>query len=174
MAAVRGVERWTAIAIQGLHRFYQRRTDTVIASWMTRQDRELAIADNQAYVAAVIEAEWAARLGSRGVVLAGFSQGVAMAFRAAAECPRPVLGVVAVGGDIPPELGRDSLAPLGRVLLMRGERDDWYTAVKFRQDQDRLRDAVVDVTAISFDGGHEWSEPVLDAAAAFLAERLGD
>ena len=40
--------RWSSI--QGLHRFYQRRTNEVIASWMTRQDRELAIADNLAYV----------------------------------------------------------------------------------------------------------------------------
>jgi poly(3-hydroxybutyrate) depolymerase len=41
--------RWICLSIQALHRFYERRTDRVVASWMTRQDRDLAIADNLAY-----------------------------------------------------------------------------------------------------------------------------
>src|ERR1700716_1960617 len=56
LRAIPGSDRWRLVAIQGLHRFYQRRTNEVIASWMTRQDRELAIADNLAYVNAVIDA----------------------------------------------------------------------------------------------------------------------
>lgn len=172
LGAIRGVERWTTISVQGLNRFYERRTDSVVAGWMTRQDRELAIADNLAYVGAVIDSEWTARFGSRGVVFAGFSQGAAMAFRAAAASVRPVLGVIAVGGDVPPELDRGALARLGHVLVLRGARDDWYTAAKFEADQSRLRDAVVGVTAMQFDGGHEWSAPVLDAAADFLEARL--
>ena len=73
---------------------------------MTRQDRELAIADNLAYVDGVIDAasrEMAATPAR--LVLAGFSQGVAMAFRAAAAATtRRVDGVIAVGGDVPPEI----------------------------------------------------------------------
>src|SRR4029077_7493688 len=81
LRAIPGAERWLIVSIQGLHRFYERRTNEVIASWMTRQDREAAIADNLTYVAGVMNAvtrEWpdATRL-----VFAGFSQGVAMTFR---------------------------------------------------------------------------------------------
>ncbi len=54
LRAIPGADRWRIASIQGLNRFYQRRTNDVIAGWMTRQDRELAIADNLAYVAAVI------------------------------------------------------------------------------------------------------------------------
>ena len=54
MRAIPGAARWRLVAIQGLHRFYQRRDNQVVASWMTRQDRELAIADNLAYVAGVM------------------------------------------------------------------------------------------------------------------------
>src|SRR5437867_6992748 len=82
LRAIPGAERWLVVAIQGLHRFYQRRTNEVVASWMTRQDRELAIADNLAYVASVVDevgCTWPVR---PRIVLAGFSQGVAMAFRA--------------------------------------------------------------------------------------------
>ena len=54
MRAIPGSDRWRLVAIQALHRFYQRRDNQVVASWMTRQDRELAIADNLAYVAGVM------------------------------------------------------------------------------------------------------------------------
>src|SRR5688572_33321880 len=41
------------ISIQGLHRFYSRDGD-VVASWMTKEDREHAIADNVDYVSKVL------------------------------------------------------------------------------------------------------------------------
>ncbi len=171
MHAIPGANLWTIISIQGLHRFYQRRTNEVVASWMTREDRELAIADNRAYVAATIDAEAGIHGSESGVVLAGFSQGVAMAFRAATAVRQPILGVISVGGDVPPELTAAELARLNHALLMRGARDPVYTTETFRNDQRRLREAGVQVTAIEFDGGHEWPAPVLDAASAFLHSR---
>ena len=48
LQAIPGSGRWLLVSIQGLHRFYQSRTRDVVASWMTRQDRELAMADNLA------------------------------------------------------------------------------------------------------------------------------
>ncbi len=66
-----------AVSVQALNRFYNRSNDAIVANWMTREDRELAIADNLAYVD-----------GGRGrrprdqhrnqcaLVYVGFSQGV--------------------------------------------------------------------------------------------------
>jgi predicted esterase len=173
LRAIPGSDAWTIVAVQALHRFYRRRSnDAVVASWMTRQDRELAIADNVAYIESVVTAEWAARFGSRHVVYAGFSQGVAMAFRAAAASAHPVGGVIGVGGDIPPELEQPELGCIGHILICRGVRDEWYTAEKFEQDQRRLQNAVVDFTALQFDGGHEWAADAVMAASQFLANRL--
>jgi len=67
---------------------------------MTRQDREAAIADNLVYVDAVLTEVDREHPGAPRLVLTGFSQGVAMMFRAAAA--RSVDGVIAVGGDVPP------------------------------------------------------------------------
>ena len=39
-----GVEEWTVASVQALHPFYTARTQQIVASWMTRLDRELAIA----------------------------------------------------------------------------------------------------------------------------------
>jgi predicted esterase len=172
LSAMPSASRWTAIAVQGLHRFYDRRSDSVVASWMTRQHREQAIADNLAYLAAVVDAEWKAGPGARGIAFSGFSQGVAMAFRAAAASAHPVLGVIAVGGDVPPELDADRLGRIGHVLVLRGERDPVYSVQTFERDQARLSAAGVQVTALQFDGAHEWSAPVREAVESFLQARL--
>jgi predicted esterase len=168
MRRIPGADRWRRVSIQGLHRFYQRRTNEVVASWMTRQDRELAIADNLSYVDAVLTAVEREHPGAPRLVLTGFSQGVAMMFRAAAAASRPVDGVIAVGGDVPPEIEPSALTRVRRALVCRGARDQWYTAEVFSRDVKRLRDAHVRVEPLDFAGGHEWSAEVVDASAAFL------
>jgi predicted esterase len=166
-----GSDRWLLVSIQALHRFYQRRTNEVVASWMTREDRELAIADNLAYVAAVLETVDREYPAAPRIVFAGFSQGVAMTFRAAAASPRAVDGVIAVGGDVPPEVEDAALARVRRTLICRGSRDEWYTQAIFERDLERLRHAGLAVQPLAFDGGHEWSGDVVDAASTFLRER---
>jgi predicted esterase len=162
--------RWLSVSIQALHPFYQRRTNRVVASWMTRQHRELAIIDNAAYVAGCIDAVAAEWPTLPAVVFAGFSQGVAMAFRAAVNSAGRVAGVVAVGGDIPPELTSGALKRVSAALIARGTSDEWYTKDKFAGDERRLRECSVSVRAVEFKGGHEWSSEVVAAASEFLAE----
>ena len=166
-----GADRWRLVSIQGLHRFYQRRANEVVASWMTRQDRELAIADNLAYVAAVIDEVDREHPGAQRLVLSGFSQGVAMTFRAAAAAARVVDGVIAVGGDVPPELDAAAIGRIGRILICHGTRDEFYTDPIFDRDLQRLRASNAGVTPLTFDGGHEWPDPVVEAASLFLRER---
>ena len=170
LQAIPGAERWLVVSIQALHRFYQRRASDVVASWMTRQHRELAIADNLSYVADVVDQvcrEWPA---APPLVFAGFSQGVAMAFRAAASSARPVAGVIAVGGDVPPEIGTSALARVPTALVCRGATDPLYAAETFATDVRRLREAGTVVQSLEFPGGHEWSGDVLAAASLMLRE----
>jgi predicted esterase len=167
LRAIPAASEWQIVAIQGLHRFYDRRANEVVASWMTRQDRELAIADNLAYVAAVLDELLRERPASH-IVFAGFSQGVAMTFRAAVASPRPVAGAIAAGGDVPPEIDREALGKVGAALVGRGVRDEWYTANVYSEDLRRLREADVRVQAVEFDGGHEWADEMVRAADAFL------
>lgn len=170
MRRIPGAARWRLVSIQGLHRFYQRKNDEVVASWMTRQDRELAIADNLAYVAAVLDAVDREYPDAPRLVFSGFSQGVAMTFRAAAASSRAIDGVIAAGGDVPPEIEAPSLRGVSRALVCRGTRDEWYTQTIFDRDLQRLRDAGVLVSPVVFDGGHAWSDEVVAAASTFLGE----
>jgi predicted esterase len=168
LRAIPDSDRWLVVSIQALHRFYQRRTNQVVASWMTRQDREPAIADNIAYVAKCLDAVAAEYAALPKVVFAGFSQGVAMAFRAAVHSDREAAGVIAVGADVPPEIAPRELQKLPAALIARGTSDEWYTKEQFAKDEQRLRQCSVNVRALEFNGGHEWSADVIEAASEFL------
>ena len=155
---IRGVDAWTVASVQALHPFYTGRTQQIVASWMTSLDRELAIADNIAYVRTVVE-----RFHQpQKVVFAGFSQGVAMAYRAASDFKKAA-GLMVLGGDLPPDV-TSSIPPM---LLGRGVRDDWYSDEKFKKDLKFLR-GVTNVETCVFDGGHQWSDEFRAAAATFL------
>jgi predicted esterase len=165
LAAIPGADAWTLLSVQGLHRFYRGRSEDVVSSWMTRQDRETAISDNVRYIDAAIDAVGG---NTEAIVYAGFSQGVAMAFRAALLGGRPCSGIVAAGGDVPPELLADATLKFPAVLLLRGARDEWYTEARFDADVSALRPRTASVQSITFDGAHEWSRDVGNAAGAFL------
>ncbi len=157
LLAIPGIERWTVAAIQGLHPFYTR-TGEVVASWMTKLDREQAIADNTAYVrAAVGEILTAAGGGHLPLVYSGFSQGVAMAYRAAAGAGHSCHGLIALAGDVPPEVAESDLDSFPRVLIGRGASDSWYSEEKLTADFQLLRGKGVEVEFERFDGGHEWA-----------------
>ena len=162
MESIPGIQRWSTLAIQALHPFYTR-SGAVVASWMTSLDRELAIADNVSYVRAVL----ATVPPPITLVFLGFSQGAAMAVRAAAYAARPA-GLILLGGDIPPEIKSDESVALPPVLLARGTRDEWYTDEKFKKDLNWL-ETKTRVTRCVFAGGHEWTDAFREAAGEFLA-----
>jgi predicted esterase len=153
-----GIERWSLVAIQALHPFYTR-SGAVVASWMTSLDREHAIFDNVAWVQKVL----AALPRPKTLVFAGFSQGAAMAARAAAFAAKAD-GLIMLGGDVPSDVYEHDLPP---VLLGRGSRDEWYTDEKFKKDLSFL-ETKTRVTRCVFAGGHEWTDVFRGAAGDFL------
>ena len=161
LAKIRGADDWSLAAVQALHPFYTR-SGEIVASWMTSLDRELAITDNVAYVQAVMEALPAHEI----VVFVGFSQGAAMAARAAARS-FPAAGLILLGGDVPPEIKADHSVRLPPVLLARGTDDAWYTEEKFNNDL-RFLEARARVTPFVFAGGHEWTDAFREGAGDFL------
>ena len=162
---------WTRVAVQALHRHYSEGARHVVGSWMTRQDRELAIADNVAYVRSVIDEVRTAYPTTGTLVYCGFSQGVAMAYRAAARCGFACRGVIALGADAPPELLADAAVAWPPIFIGRGRTDTWYTAEKLNADLAALRGAGAAVESLVFDGGHEWTDDFRAAAGRFLAAR---
>jgi predicted esterase len=163
---------WALAAPQALHPFYRPKDQAVVAGWMTRQDRELALADNVAYAARAV-GELLARVPSvRKLAFVGFSQGVAMAYRAAARGGHRVDAIVALAGDLPPELRNDGWDARAPVLIGRGSREEWYSEQKLADDLAAFAALGTPVEVCRFDGGHEWAAPMVERARAFLAEAL--
>ena len=101
--AIRGNRPWSLVSVQGLHRYYTRRSD-VVAAWMTREDRDLAIADNIQYVRAVLNQVTTEHGLPPRLVFCGFSQGTAMAYRAAVFSGYHANGLIILAGDLPPDV----------------------------------------------------------------------
>jgi predicted esterase len=164
-----GADHWICCAIQALHPFYPR-PDAVGACWMTRQDRELRIEENIRFVDRVVTRISNERPVNRILVYHGFSQGTAMACRAATGGDHPPSGVMLLGGDIPPELG--DLDRMSRVLIARGRHDQIYRREQWDSDLSRLEASGLGITRCVFEGGHEVNKSFLQAAGAFLADTV--
>ncbi len=163
---ISGTERWLLVAVQALHRFYPT-GGPVVARWRPHADRARALADTVAYVGRVLDAVQAEFTVTGAPVFVGFSQGVAMAFRAAAHIRASA--VIVAGADVPPDVAAGTSVPLPGVLYGRGHRDDLYTADHHSKDVASLHRLGVAIESVAFDGGHELSPAFLDAASRRIA-----
>ncbi len=167
-----GLDDWLLASVQALHPFY-RRSGEIVASWMTSLDRELAIRNNIDYVDSVLQGLRSEAPDGPLVVL-GFSQGTAMAWRAAAFTSVRVDGVIALGSDVPPELGDRDRVDFDRALVGRGRRDEWYSAEKLAADLALLEKLGLAPTVYEFDGGHEWTDGFRSEVLSFLTGLAGE
>ncbi|MEO8276631.1 MAG: phospholipase [Thermoanaerobaculia bacterium] len=170
-----GAESWALVAVDALHAFYAGSSGEVIRGWMTRELRQETIDDNVAYVRRILDSVRPAIGWKVPLAFLGFSQGASMAWRAALLAghggARPN-SVVALAGDIPPELGArpgagDTVFPT-RVLLAHGDRDEWYTAQKLEADVQLLQGKGVVPQTQTFAGAHQWTDAFRETAGEFL------
>ena len=168
LTRIPGADAWLLVSVQGLHRFYERKSGRVVASWMTSQDRLAMIEHNVAYVDAVVE-EVRARYTSTGpLVFSGFSQGVAMAYRAATRGVTRPAGLVALAGDVPPELQEQEDLQWPDVVLGRGADDTLYSQERMNEDLAFLTTTGCRVERVIFEGGHHWHDEFRHAAGRML------
>ncbi len=162
-----GSGKWIRLSIEALHPFINAKGQPG-ASWMTRRDRELRIAEHVRYVDAVI-AQVTAELPVDGrLVMHGYSQGAGMASRAVLLGRHAVSAVMLLGGDIPPELG--DLARMRAVHIGRGERDHFYRKKQLDLDVLRLREVGIEPSVCEYAGGHGPTGEYFEDAGRFLAE----
>jgi predicted esterase len=100
------------------------------------------------------------------IAFIGFSQGGAMAYRAAAHLGAD--GLIILAADVPPDVAALPGLRLPRVLIGHGTADRWYTREKHDADVAALTGLQVAIESCVFDGGHEWTPAFYEAAAAYL------
>jgi predicted esterase len=162
-----GADGWRKVAVQALHRFYTRGDQAVVASWMTREDRDEAIADNIRYVDRAVGETGGE--DSSTIVFLGFSQGASMAARAAAFGRRQATGLILLAGDLPPDVKADPKVRLPPTLIGVGSAETWYTPTKTEADAAWLRERGIAHEIVRFAGGHEFTDEFRDAVGRWLA-----
>jgi predicted esterase len=163
------------VAPEALNRFYLEHTAwessgqaRVGATWMTREDRLVEIDDYIRYLDA-LRHDVHLSLGARDVrvVLLGFSQGVATAFRWAVRGRiRPDV-LLAWTGTIPAELDERAMTPLKdtRVVRVLGDHDEMATEEAVAMENARFQELGLKAELVRFDGGHELNADVLRSIA---------
>lgn len=162
--------RWLVSAVQAPHVFYTRGDRSIVANWMTREDRELAIVDNIVYVDNVLDALHAEFGAPRAIVFLGFSQGAAMAYRAAIRGKRRAAAILSVCGDVPPDVRDLPRERWPLVRMITGTSDEWYPPTRMADEAVIVRAIGATVETSSFEGGHEFSDAVVEALGTLLAQ----
>jgi dienelactone hydrolase len=165
------------VAPEALSRFYeadltsrmQQKEATVGASWMTREERLVDVADNMAYLDTVHE-HITHRLGGARprITVLGFSQGAATTTRWVARGAIDVVRHVVWGSAMAHDVDlADPGSPLRRAetVLVVGTRDQFATPKAVAAELARLEAAHFPVRHLSFDGGHRLDDDTLRALA---------
>jgi hypothetical protein len=96
LRAIRAHRPWTLVSVQGLHRYYTRKRD-VVAAWMTREDRELALPAHRVNRAILDAVTARCRARVRGCLA-----GTAMAYRTT-RSPAAARDAT-LASDVPPDV----------------------------------------------------------------------
>ncbi len=166
-------ERRLLVAPEGLHRHYiDHAARKVGASWMTSEDRLTDIEDYVAYLDRLYDhvlAEGEVDRANVRVCGLGFSQGVHTLSRWVAYGAARLDRIVLWGATLPPDLdlaaNREAFAGPDLILVV-GDRDEFYGAESVRAQEQRLAEAGIPFTTRRFAGGHVLDDEVLRELAA--------
>lgn len=141
------------IAPEGPHRFYKEGlSGRVGASWMTKRERELDIADNHSYLDHVVQSFLSEGTPDNMLVL-GFSQGAATACRWVAKSKHTFHSLILWSSMFPPELQYHDLPKTLNIHLAYGSSDPFLTD-HWKDQYDKWKTFLPDFKTWKFDGGH--------------------
>ncbi|MEL6670866.1 MAG: hypothetical protein AAFR61_01705 [Bacteroidota bacterium] len=150
---------------QGLDRFYMDNYTKVGASWTTREERDLHLENQQAYLDQMWAIESPQFDWSRTQLhLFGFSQGVSVITRWAVKAQLPFDRMIMWAGGFPPELTADKWAfkkPQTEFVVVLGNQDPFINAAQLDKQGTLLQSAFGEYQSIRFEGGHELNRDVI-------------
>ncbi len=144
---------------EGLNRFYLKESSgRVGSSWMTKEDREFDIEDNQDYLDEIIK-EYSTKYES--IILLGFSQGGATASRYCYKKANRIKGLVLWGSAFPPDITKEENNSFkGEKYFVLGLQDEYFNK-EIQKDVLALQ-MELGYTIIQYDGIHDIDISVLN------------
>lgn len=151
---------YTVIAPEGQHHFYLQGTSgRVGASWMTKENRKQDMVNYIAYLDA-IHADLTAKKEWDEIVVLGFSQGVAAAFRWIAESNIKPSKFLICSGLVPPDVDlniKKALFDPIQMTYFSGVNDPYRTEDAVQEFYTAVASCKLDMELVNFDGVHEVS-----------------
>lgn len=159
-------EKNLVIAPEGLHRFYWKGfSDKVVASWMTKEDREHDIADYIHFLDAVYREVMKGFEGRNVKVnVLGFSQGTATVCRWIAAGRSAAHSLFLWAGAFPPDMDlKLSRAVFGRmkVTMIAGDQDEFLNEQEIKKQQELLSMYQPEYELVRFAGKHRIDKETL-------------
>ncbi len=147
------------IAVEGLSRFYTKGFfGNVGASWMTKEDREAEIKDNNEYLWRVYEKELLPYAETKQINLLGFSQGATTLSRFV-SFKQPVLHQLFIcAGDIPDDMNWENFKVItdkATLHIVLGKQDPLIAADRVVALLQKLHDKNIQFQLHEFEGMHE-------------------
>jgi phospholipase/carboxylesterase len=158
------------VAPQGPNAFYWQQNGGVGFAWLTRYEKQQALADLLGYMRLLFNDLGRVHAYDEGrVFLLGFSQGTALAYRTAAAGVAKLRGLVTCGADLPPDVA-ERLGDMERlpVLVVHGKNDDLIPIAKAEEAAATLDINGFHVTRHFFDGGHDLRPEEVERIAAWM------
>jgi len=125
---------------------------------------------------ALVEREIARGIDSSRIVLAGFSQGGAIALHAGLRQPRPLAGILALSTFLPlADSLADEASAANRavpIFMAHGHHDEMIAAERAMRSRDALLAAGYPLAWHDYPMGHEVCVEEITAIGAWLAERF--
>jgi len=151
-------------APQGAHQLYTNLKERRVGfSWLTKYERDQSVSDFVAYMEQFYKLlHETCEVDSQRVFMLGFSQGVSMAYRTWAHSSLPVRGVIACGGDLPPDIVEklEGLPPI-QILLVHGRQDEDVSPERVQEALEHLKARGLKPELFDFEGGHVVPSAVL-------------
>jgi predicted esterase len=157
-------ENTLIIAPEGLHRFYwEKFSGRVVASWMTKEDREIDIQDYINYLDMVYE-EVMQSLNKAPVklMMLGFSQGTSTICRWIAAKKLPVHRLLLWAGSLPADIDFSHFKSF-KIYFFAGDEDEFVKQEQLEETEKQLLSNGLSYEIIRYHGKHGIDVPTLSA-----------
>ncbi len=143
---------------------------------LVRREDAAGIQKSQRQIEALIEHEKQRGVSSRRILLAGFSQGCAMALHTGLRHPEPLAGLLCLSGYLPlagtVTTERHAANQSTPIFLAHGEYDHVVPLARATASRDMLEKLGYAVTWRNYPMEHNVSEEEIDHIAAFIRHHL--
>jgi len=158
------------VAPEGLHRFYwEGFSGKVVASWMTKEDRDDDIKDYINYLDAVYSEIVSSLKNKRKKInVLGFSQGTATVCRWLSNGKSRADGLVLWAGGFPSDFNFESnkaMLDSLKISLVIGDKDEFISEEQAKEQVEFLEKKELKIEVVKFKGKHEIDQETLKRVA---------